>query len=99
MPNYALGDVLTSFTYLNATMDGLTESVGTNYGTALLRKPWLSPIANFELNEAFPDLMHHELLRGYCSGVTFMDEQLGKVNAATFGVLFIIYIHELLLGC
>jgi len=27
----------------------------------------------------YPDPMRHELLKGYCAGVTFMDSQLGKV--------------------
>lgn len=78
MPPYALGDVQAPFSYF----DGRTrrsESQGNTYGPHKDHMPGESPIQNFNREHAYPDPMRRELLKGYCAGVTFMDQQLGKV--------------------
>jgi hypothetical protein len=57
------------------------ESHGSTYGPPSKHRPGESPRANFMMEHPYPDPMRFELLKGYCAGVTFMDEQLGKVSS------------------
>ena len=57
----------------------LVEAKGADYGPSNRYDPRLSPVANAALDRRFPEHMQLELLRGYCSAVTYMDSQLGVV--------------------
>jgi len=75
----ARGDVLPDFTYFDTKKD---DEVVKEYSMKHFGPLWKQNIpgeAPGVLEVAFPDAMRKELLRGYAAGVTFMDQELGKV--------------------
>jgi len=73
-------EVLIGYQYINTSTDrGSVEVSGVTYGPMLDAIPGESPLQRNRRDVPFPDLMRSEIYRGYATGVSYMDKQLGKV--------------------
>ena len=71
---------LIGYQYINTSTDrGSVEVSGVTYGPMSKAVPGESPFERIQRDVPYPDLMRSEMYRGYATGVSYMDKQLGKV--------------------
>jgi iduronate 2-sulfatase len=73
-------DQLAGYQYIDkSTARGNIEISGKTFGPMSDSITGESPLERYHRDAPFPDLMRSEIYRGYATGVSYMDKQLGKV--------------------